>query len=162
MSDDYIQKAKATFERIIYATIATADKNGQPWNSPVRYYSDDDLNIYWFSDKQNQHSQNIRANDKAFIVIYDSTAPEGDGEGLYIEVSACEIDDPEEIKLALSLKQESSTETPDDFAGNAIRRVYKAQPQRVWMNDAEMQDGVFVRDYRVELSLNDLKAALQK
>ncbi len=42
---NYPQRAKQVLENIIYATIATSTKDGQPWNSPVRCVYDKDLNI---------------------------------------------------------------------------------------------------------------------
>ena len=154
---NYTEHARQIFSKIIYATVATADANGRPWNSPVRHVYDNNLNIYWFSDKENQHSQNVRQNGNVFIVIYDSTVPEGDGEGVYIEAKAYEVDDPEEIRHARKIKKGPDMDAPDDFMGDAIRRVYKAVPQRVWMNDAQVKDGVFMRDYRVEISIDELK-----
>lgn len=160
MSDHYTTRAKQILEKIIYATIATANKDGKPWNSPVRYVYDCDLNIYWFSDKQSQHSQNVRDNEDVFIVMYDSTVPEGDGEGVYFEAKACELNDPQEIRYARRLAKGPGKDAPDNFMGDAVRRVYKAVLQRAWMNDAEIKDGTFVRDYRVEVSLDELKSLL--
>jgi nitroimidazol reductase NimA-like FMN-containing flavoprotein (pyridoxamine 5'-phosphate oxidase superfamily) len=158
MSEYHTKRAKEILEKIIYATIATSSKNSKPWNSPVAHVYDSELNIYWFSDKENQHSQNVRENENVFIVIYDSTVPEGHGEGLYIEAKAYELTDPQEILLARRIKKGQDHDQPsDDFLGDAVRRVYKAVPQRVWMNDAEEKDGVFLRDYRVSVNLGDLK-----
>lgn len=158
MNDHRIQRAKEIIKTIEYATIATANKGGKPWNSPVARVYDNELNIYWFSDKQNQHSQNIRENEDVFIVIYDSTAPWGEGEGVYIEAKAYELTDPDEItKARRIMKGPDYDGSPDDFLGDAVRRVYKAVPQRAWMNDGEIKDGVFIRDYRVELSLKELR-----
>ncbi len=47
-----------------------------PWNSPVYSAFDKDYNFYWASWKENQHSKNIKENEKVFVVIYDSTVPE--------------------------------------------------------------------------------------
>ncbi|TAH32554.1 pyridoxamine 5'-phosphate oxidase family protein [Candidatus Saccharibacteria bacterium] len=136
-------------------------QGGKPWNSPVARVYDDELNIYWFSDKSNQHSQNIRENEDVFIVIYDSTAPWGESEGVYIEAKAYELTDPDEITKVRRIKKGPDYNgSPDEFSGEAIRRVYKAVPQRVWMNDAGVKDDVFVRDYRVELSLDELRNML--
>src|SRR5258706_16403585 len=157
---DYTKRAIEILERINYATIATATKLGKPWNSPVYAVHDAELNIYWFSDRENQHSQNVRENENVFIVIYDSTVPIGEGEGLYLEAKAQELGDPEEIRLALGLKDGSSRDTADDFMDGAIRRAYKAVPQRAWTNDSESLSGKFVRDYRVEVSLSELRSLL--
>ena len=161
MSEYHNKRAKEILEKIIYATIATSSKDGQPWNSPVRYVYDSDLKIYWFSDKENQHSKNVRDTEDVFIVIYDSTVPEGDGEGVYIQAKACQLEDPEEIRQARRIKKGPDKDSPDDFMGNAIRRVYKAIPLKVWMNDAKEKDGLFLRDYRVEILLDKLRASLK-
>ena len=150
-------RAKNILQNIIYATVATSDKNGQPWNSPVRYVHDDNLNIYWFSDKEGQHSKNVRENENVFIVIYDSTVPEGNGDGLYIQAKAYEVVDPKEVLLARQIKKGEGKEgVVDDFLGNSIRRVYKAVPEQMWVNAAEIKDGMFIRDYRLEVPLEDL------
>lgn len=161
MSDYHNKRAKEILEKIIYATLATVTDEGKPWNSPVRHVYDDDLNIYWFSDKENQHSKNVRSNGEVFIVIYDSTVPEGDGEGVYLQCTVTELTDPDEIRKARRIKKERDMDDADEFLGNAIRRVYKAEPRCVWMNDAEIDDGKFIRDYKVEVPLDELKASLK-
>lgn len=155
MSNHHNKRAKEILQKIIYATVATASKQGVPHNSPVAHLLDDDLNLYWFSDKQSQHSKNIRENEDVFIVIYDSTAPEGDGEGVYLKAKAYEVNDPAEIDRAFAGRKGYSGK-PDDYLGDKVRRTYKAIPQQAWMNDAEMKDGRFVRDFRVEVAMQDL------
>lgn len=163
MSDYHNKRAVEILRKIRYATIATANKDGKPWNSPVAHEYDDQLNVYWFSDKQNQHSQNVRENEDVFIVIYDSTVPEGDGEGVYIEAKAVEVSDPEEILRIRRIKKGEDYQGPSgEFLGEAIRRMYKAVPKRVWMNDAEVKDGVFIRDYRVDISLETIRDLLSE
>lgn len=156
MSDYHLKHAKDILKSIRYATIATVSKDGKPWNSPVAHRFGEDLTIYWFSDKTSQHSQNIRVNNDVFIVIYDSKAPDGEGEGVYIEAKGYELTDPDEI-IASGVKKDPEAEGPDEFMGDAISRVYKAVSQRVWLNDAEVQNGKFIRDFKVEVSLNELK-----
>ena len=161
MDKNHVKRAKEIIETISYATIASANKEGKPWNTPVFFVHDHKLNIYWFSDKHNQHSQNVRENEDVFIVIYDSTVPEGDGEGVYIQAKAVELNDPEEIRRAGIIETGPGRDTPDDFVGDAIRRVYKAIPQQAWMNDAEVRDDIFIRDYRIELPLDELRRLLR-
>jgi len=156
MSAYHNKRAKEIVKTIIYATLATVDEAGNPLNSPVRYNFDSDMNIYWVSDKEGQHSKNIRKNGKAFIVIYDSTVPEGQGEGLYLECIASEVNDVEEVKRYRTIKKGPDWDGPDDFFGDVVRRVYKAVPKRVWVNDAEMDGNVFVRDTKVEIELETL------
>jgi hypothetical protein len=46
---------------------------------------------------------------------------------------------------------------PRSSWGNGVRRVYKAVPEKVWMNDDIIEDGKFIKDIRVEVPLEQLK-----
>ncbi len=163
MSDYHQNRTAEILKTIPYATVATVTENGEPWNSPVAHTIDSQLNVYWASDKENQHSKNIRNNGKAFIVIYDSTVPEGDGEGVYIEADVTELSDPSDILYARRLKKGVDYQGKvGEFLGDEVRRIYRATPKRVWMNDAEVEDGTFIRDYKVEVLLQELGAEWQR
>jgi hypothetical protein len=98
-----------------------------------------------------------------FIVVYDSTVPEGQGEGVYIQATASELTDPEEIRLARRIKKGPEHDDPSPFMDKGgVRRVYKATPEKIWMNDAEIRNNVFIRDYRVELSLTAVQRRLKR
>lgn len=131
MSEYHDMRAREIISTIKYATIATASKDGKPWNTPVAHTIDDELNIYWVSDKDNQHSRNVRENEDVAIVIYDSTAPMGEGEGIYIEAKAAELTSPEEILRMRRIKKGADYQPqPGEFLGDTTRRVYKAIPTR--------------------------------
>ena len=83
MSDIHNKKAVEIIKKIIYITLATVTKDGQPWNSPLYSAYGKNLNFYWSSDRKSVHSSNIKTNNKVFCVIYDSTMKEGTGEGVY-------------------------------------------------------------------------------
>lgn len=76
-----------------YMTLATRDDAGRPRLSPVYYtcarYSD----FYWVSPPDAQHSRNITEWSEVEIVIFDSTAPVGESEGVYIGASARAVAD---------------------------------------------------------------------
>ncbi len=115
------------------------------------------MNIYWVSDKNGQHSKNIKENSRVFIVLYDSTATEGEGVGVYIQAVASQVTDPNEILKVRRIKKGSHfQQSPDDFLGGSIRYMYKAVPEKIWLNEAEVVDGAFIRDYRVEISIDKL------
>ncbi|MFZ1484145.1 MAG: pyridoxamine 5'-phosphate oxidase family protein [Candidatus Saccharimonadales bacterium] len=157
MSEQYEKRAKEIIDKIAYATIATSSPDGQPWNSPVYYNHDEKMNMYWVSDKNGQHSKNIKENSRVFIVLYDSTAPEGEGVGVYIQAIASQVTDPKEILKVRRIKKGSHfQQSPDDFLGDSIRYMYKAVPEKIWLNEAEVVDGAFIRDYRVEISIDKL------
>ncbi len=153
----HVQQAQKILKNIKYVTIATASEHGKPWNTPVEALFDNNLNIYWFSDKESQHSQNIRQNQDIFIVMYDSTVAAGEGEGLYIEATAVELNDLEEVRAVRRLKKGSDDNSAHEFMGEHVRRVYKAVPRNIWVNDSIEKDGKFWRDFRVEIPLDELK-----
>ncbi|MFA9288414.1 MAG: pyridoxamine 5'-phosphate oxidase family protein [Weeksellaceae bacterium] len=155
---DLQTRAKSIIEKIIYITIATVSPDGQPWNTPVYSAYDENYNFYWASDQNGVHSQNIKQNTNVFIVIYDSTAPEGTGEGVYIKAKAYEISDEKEITRALNHldkrvhKQKDSSTRTAEFQNDMPRRVYKAVPEQFWINDEGDVNGHYI-DVRKEVEL---------
>lgn len=150
-------KAKEILQKIIYITIATSDKNGMPWNSPVSSAFDEEYNFYWTSNKNGQHSQNIRGNPNVFLVIFDSTAPEGTGEGVYVKAKAYELNDETEIQHALETNYKRKGESghhhePKEFLGDYPRRFYKAVPETFWINGGGDINGNYI-DIRAEVDL---------
>lgn len=149
------EKAKSIIEKIIYITIATVSKDGKPWNSPVYSAYDKKFNFFWASWKENEHSKNVRNNADVFLVIYNSTAPEGTGEGVYIKAKAQELNDPKEIEHALKYLYGRKNKAPRkvvEFLGDFPRRVYKAIPEKFWINTDGEISGNFI-DKRVEVNL---------
>lgn len=151
-------KAKAIISKILYITIATVSPKGQPWNTPVYSAFDEDYNFYWNSDQNGQHSKNIDQNSKVFLVIYDSNAPEGTGEGVYIQAKVYMITNKIEIEKAIVLlekrktKPSSKFESVDEFMGEYPRRVYKAVPEKFWINGDSDVNGNYI-DVRFEIDL---------
>ncbi len=155
MENENLIRAKSIIEKILYITIATASKDGQPWNSPVYSAYDKDYNFFWVSNQNGQHSKNIKENNSAFLVIYDSTVSEGTGKGVYIKARAYELHDEKEIDHALSYldgRVGMKPHSAQQFLGNMPRRVYKAVPEKVWINDDGEVDGNYI-DVRIEVDL---------
>jgi general stress protein 26 len=147
------QPAKTVLDAIHYITVATVSEDGQPWNTPVAaFHFEDDYTLYWASWQDNQHSKNIRANGKAFVVVYDSTpADNRPSAGVYMLGQAFELTDEQTVmQAALAFKDDPYN--PSDgkqYLGNYPRRIYKFIPQKVWMNDGAEINGNFI-DVRVE------------
>jgi nitroimidazol reductase NimA-like FMN-containing flavoprotein (pyridoxamine 5'-phosphate oxidase superfamily) len=152
---DYSARAKEIIEKIWYLTIATSTSDGIPWNTPVYSSYDNSYNFFWASWKDARHSKNIAANPKVFAVIYDSTAPEGTGEGVYVQGTAYALSDPKEIKHAFVSydgRVNKPSKTPEEFLGDYPRRMYKFVPASFWMNTEDRINGSFV-DKRIEIEL---------
>lgn len=146
-------KAQAVLDSINYITVATADNDGTPWNTPVAgFHFDNDYTLYWASWQDNQHSKNIRVNSKAFVVIYDSTpADSKPSAGVYMLGKAYELaNEQEAMQAALVFKDDPYN--PSDgkqYLGSYPRRIYKFVPEKIWMNDDDKFNDNFV-DVRVE------------
>src|SRR3989338_6767285 len=104
INSELISKAKKAINDILYITLATCDKNSQPWNSPVYSAFDTNYNFYWASWRENQHSRNIKENEKVFVVIYDSTVPESTGFGVYMRGKAHQLERKDVIEIVKALQ----------------------------------------------------------
>lgn len=104
------EKVKILLQTVRYATVSTVDKDGEPWAAPVWYVFDDDYNVHWWSPIDSQHSKNIAHDPNVYIAIFDSTAPEGDGFGLYMRAEAGVVadDEPSVIKTVAILKEKTN------------------------------------------------------
>src|SRR6202007_3362862 len=107
-----------------YMTLATTDPDCRPRLSPVYYtparYSD----FYWVSSPDAQHSRNLAERPEAEIVIFDSTAPAGHGEAVYITAIAETVPDDEleaACPEAFSTAAGARRFTPADLRDGALR-----------------------------------------
>lgn len=152
---DLSKRAREIIANINYITIASVTPDGLPWNSPVFSGYDKDYNFYWGTHKDSQKAKNIANNENVFLVIYDSTVPPGTGEGVYVKAKAQQIVDPQEVKETFNLlKNRHATDFWDYEAVGADGpvRLYKAVPEKVWMNDDGEKDGHYI-DIRTEVKL---------
>jgi general stress protein 26 len=142
--------------RVRYAVIATVDENGQPWNTPVFVSVDTKLNVFWDSRTDSQHSQNIQKNSRVFIVLFDSGAASNGKtkQGVYIKATAEMVKGEENLnyyaKLRSKIKPIENAEL--EFTGASPKRIYKATPDKLWVNDRIVADGKKI-DVRSEVPL---------
>ncbi len=149
------KKAREIISKILYITIATVGVDGKPWNSPVYSAFDENYNFYWISWKKNQHSKNIKKNNNIFLVIYDSTLPFESGAhiGVYVQAKAYELSDDKDTKYALKyLNARAGNHKLSQFKENMPRRIYKAVPEKIWLNDVGEISGNYI-DKRIEITL---------
>lgn len=133
--------------------IATSDRTGEPWISPVVFGYDKNYNLYWFSDKDSKHSKLIYQNNRVAVVVFDSKAPEGTGDGVYIVGKASEVLE-KELEHAIKIVSGRFGKEPkskEKFLGDSPLRFYKIVPEKLWkLNDSVKVKGHFV-DYRIEV-----------
>lgn len=155
-------KAAGILHATIYAVVATSSTSGEPWNSPLFVVFDDALYFYWASARASRHSNNIHENPRIFLVFYDSHAKWSAGQAVFVQATASEVDDPAEIAAACQLRKArvaAARHTADEFSGGRPRRIYRAVPQKMWINRASEIDGQFV-DERVALDIRQLQSLL--
>ena len=115
-----------------YMTLATADGGGRPWASPVWYAHQGYTDLYWVSRPDARHSRNLAVRPEVGIVIFDSTVPEGDGQAVYVEALAAELDGPERDQgiVIFSRRSEAGRAGPwevADVSRPAPFRLYRAR-----------------------------------
>lgn len=157
--ENLILKSKEIIEKIEYLNISSITEEGLPWGSPVYCSYDSDLNFYWLSWKENQHSKNIRNNSNIFVTIYDSTIPTSTGVGVYLTGKAYELSNPVDIVIGLKCIYSRSKHKMKDvimFLTSYPRRVYKFVPERAWINGEGEIEGNYI-DNRTELDLEQFK-----
>jgi Pyridoxamine 5'-phosphate oxidase len=83
--------ARGIVDSNLYMTLATADEAGLPWASPVWYAVADYREFFWISSPEARHSRNIAVRPRVAIVIFDSRAPEGTAQAVYVSAVAEEL-----------------------------------------------------------------------
>jgi hypothetical protein len=83
--------ARAIIDTSLYLVLATADRTGRPWSSPVYFAHHGYAEFFWVSAPEAAHSRNIVVRPQVGIVIFDSHAPIGAGQGVYISAVAEQV-----------------------------------------------------------------------
>lgn len=114
-----------------YMVLATADSTGRPWASPVYFANSGYAEFFWVSSPDATHSRNIAVRPQVSIVVFDSQAPIGTGQGVYMPAVAEEVTDAElergiEVFSRRSLAHGGPAWTLDDVQGAAGIRLYRA------------------------------------
>lgn len=76
-----------------YLVLATADAAGTPWATPVFFAADGVHRLRWVSSPDSRHSRNLTERPEVAITVFDTEAPIGGAEALYLEATAALVDD---------------------------------------------------------------------
>jgi hypothetical protein len=123
--------AREIIDANMYMVLGTADENGRPWVSPVYFAAEGYTDFYWVSSPQATHSRNIAVRPQVSIVIFNSQAPIGTGQGVYMpavaeELSGADVEHGIDVFSRRSLGHGGSPWTVEDVRGEALRRLYRA------------------------------------
>lgn len=100
ISRDLAAEARAIIDANRYMTIGTADASGTPWATPVYFAPDAYRDFYWLSSPTSRHSQNIAVRPEVGLVMFDSQAPIGGAEAVYVRAVAQRVSDDELARCA--------------------------------------------------------------
>jgi nitroimidazol reductase NimA-like FMN-containing flavoprotein (pyridoxamine 5'-phosphate oxidase superfamily) len=133
--------AKSIIDSNRFMTIATADRDGLPWASPVWYAPEGYREFFWVSSPEATHSKNIAIRPQVAIVIFDSHLT-GGWNAVYLSAVADEVDDVEEglaIFSARSQEHGFGPWTTDRVTPPARHRLYRATAHEHFVLDTHDQ-----------------------
>lgn len=77
--DIHCEIAASIVEKNQFMNLATSNKNGKPWASPVAFWVDDQNCFYFVSEITSRHVVNLLVNPHVAFSIFDSNVAEGKG-----------------------------------------------------------------------------------
>lgn len=137
---DPVAIARTIIDSNMYMVLGTADMSGQPWVSPVYYASANYKEFYWVSSPDVRHSRNIAVRPQISIVIFDSQAVIGTGQGVYMsaiaeELTGADLERGIEIFSRSSLARAGREWKQEDVGESTLYRLYRATASEHWVRD---------------------------
>jgi uncharacterized protein YhbP (UPF0306 family) len=131
MTADFEAAARAIVDASLYMVLATADRSGRPWPTPVYFAPHGYREFLWVSEPGAKHSQNIEERPEVGIVIFDSSVPIGTGQGVYLAARAEQLSgddrlDPLAVYSARAAAHGGREFTTADVEPPAALRLYRA------------------------------------
>jgi pyridoxamine 5'-phosphate oxidase-like protein len=133
--------ARDIIDTCVYMTLGTADGQGRPWVSPVFFAADRYRDLYWISSPEATHSRNLAGRPELSIVVFDSQAPVGTGQAVYMAATAAEVPAADLVRaLAVypgerGLRAGARAMTADQVLAPAAYRLYRATVSQHWVLD---------------------------
>lgn len=145
--------ARDLIEASRYLVLATADAWGRPWSSPVYFAHTGFTEFFWVSSPEVTHSRNIAIRPEVSIVIFDSHATIGAGQGVYVSAIAELLEEGATARGIEAFSRRSVSHggqewTSEDVRPGAGLRLYRATASSHSMLAKDGQP-----DHRVPVSL---------
>jgi len=90
---DLAALARRLIDTSRYMVLGTVDPDGRPRVSPVYYAPDGYQLLYWLSSPDAHHSRNLAEHPEVSMVVFDSKAPIGAGQAVYLIARAEQVPD---------------------------------------------------------------------
>lgn len=166
---DVTLMAKEILKSNKFLTLATADKTGRVWSTPLSYSMDEECNFYFTTALDSRHVDNIKINPYVSFAIFDSTRRVSDIDGLQIRGIVGEVEKdvlPEIVKnyylqVFPDIEERKLWESPyenftkDEFP---VYRFFQIVPLEIQKRDTENLDV----DRTVEIDIDKLKSYLRE
>jgi uncharacterized protein YhbP (UPF0306 family) len=132
------QTVRDIIEANRYLVLATADAAGRPWSSPVYFAHTGFTEFFWVSSPDVTHSRNIAVRPEVGIVVFDSQAAIGTGQGVYMSAAAKLLEDDESARGIEAFSRRSLAHgggkwTSQDVRPGAGLRLYRAIADSHWI-----------------------------
>ena len=155
-----LKRAKELIHTSKHIALATTNVDGSPHNSPVRFFYDKKLEyIYWGSNTEALHSQNILRTGQLFGVLFDRM----EFGGVFIKCEGGHILEGKELEVGLEITNSSRAQeqkekiTLDYYGAGSVQKLWSAKITNLWINmPVRDENGLILRDERVELERNIL------
>lgn len=123
-------RAREIIEANRYMTLGTVEPDGRARVSPVYYAPDGHSVLYWISSPAAQHSRNVAERPDVSIVVFDSQAPIGQAQAVYMTghaalVPESDLDDCAEVACRARFPEQQPFPL-DELRGPAPFRLYRA------------------------------------
>jgi uncharacterized protein YhbP (UPF0306 family) len=93
--EDLPEAARSVVDGNAYMVLGTADADGRPWTTPVYFGHERYAEFYWLSSPEARHSRNIAGRPEVSLVVFDSSAPIGGAQAVYMAATAARVPDEE-------------------------------------------------------------------
>ncbi len=158
-------RAKELIYTSRHIALATTNADGSPHNSPVKFLYDEKLeNIYWGSNAEALHSQNILRTGQIFAVLFDRI----EFGGVYMKCEGGHILEGKELEIGLEItnisreKEGQQRINLDYYSAGSVQKLWSAKITNIWINmPVRDANGLILRDERVELDRNVLLKSTQ-
>lgn len=131
---------RSIVDRSLYMVLATADRVGRPWATPVYFAPEEYRGFVWVSRPDARHSCNIAERPELGIAIFDSSAPISTGRAVYITATGRRLEDDERIAALAAFSHRAvshggSPWTVPDLERPEGVRMYRATAVEQHVND---------------------------
>ena len=137
-ADPAAQTVRDIIQANRYLVLATADAAGWPWSSPLYFAHIGFTEFFWVSSPEVTHSRNIAERPEVGIVVFDSQAAIGAGQGVYMSAAAQLLEGSQTARGIEAFSHRSVAHggppwTSADVRPGAGVRLYRATADSHWI-----------------------------